>query len=74
MRSRDDQGAITDQITDGAEHEGLGGRVVGDAAAVLEVAREAEEDDAFDLRLDGRGEGLDRSVHDCCALTVCRGR
>lgn len=67
----DDKGAGADEVADVAEDLGAVGRVVGDAAAVLEVLGVAEEDDAADLLLRRRPRQLRDGVgHDRRPLAV----
>lgn len=70
MGRGDGQGVVADQIAVGAEDLGLGLGVAGDLRVVLGVAGVAEENDAGDLGLLGRGEALDGVVHDGAALAV----
>ncbi len=70
MRRRDREPGAADAVADGAEDERVGGRVAGDGAAGLEVARVAVEDCAGDLVLHGGGEAGDGGRHDGGALGV----
>lgn len=71
MRGRDDEGARADEVADVAEDAGALGRVVDDAAPVLQVLGVAEEDGAGDLCADRRGDVADRGGGEGGPLAVC---
>lgn len=59
MSGRDDEAARADEVTRGALHQGLVGRVVGDLAAVLQVLGVSKQGGADHLLLNGSVEVAD---------------
>lgn len=67
-----DQGACADHVTGGAKHLDLILGVVGDLPLVLQIARESEKCNAFDLGLEVTVQFLHGIVDHCTSLTAAQ--